>query len=83
MESAKNTKNYNKDLTYGVYQIQEELNTFKVVEDGKRRKRIYDYPDLNGHLSTLKTLIKDYYLKDIVPVLSKRKKNTPTSLSEG
>lgn len=69
MECAKRTKEYNKDLTYGIYQIQEELNTYEVKEEGKTRKRIYNYPDLNGNLITLKALIKDYYLTEIVPVL--------------
>lgn len=69
IECAKETGGYNPELTYGVYQIQEELNTFKTVKEGKQNKRVYDYPELNGNLSTLKAMLKDYYLDVIVPVL--------------
>jgi hypothetical protein len=65
-ESAKNTINYDANFTYGVYQIFTELNIYEKNELGKR---IYNYPELNGHLNTLKTLIKDYYNDEIVPTL--------------
>ena len=64
---AKLCKNYNSALTYGVYQIIDELNTYKVNDNDK--KRIYDYPILNGYLDTLKQLVKEYYLKESVPFL--------------
>ena len=64
---AKLCKNYNSALTYGVYQIIDELNTYKVNDNDK--KRIYDYPILNGYIDTLKQLVKEYYLKEIVPFL--------------
>ena len=32
-------------------------------------KTIYNYPELNGHLNTLKTMIKEYYNSEIVPFL--------------
>lgn len=67
-KSAKNTKNYNTKLTYGIYQIYDELNTFYKNE---LDKKVYDYPELNGHLNTLKTMLKLYYNKEIVPVLFK------------
>lgn len=66
LEEAKLTSNYNKELTYGVYQIKEELNTSHKNELGET---IYDYPVLNGDLSTLTSLIKNYYLDEIVPFL--------------
>jgi hypothetical protein len=66
-ECAKKTKKYNQNLTYGVYQIAKELNTFE--KDEETGKNIYHYPELNGHLITLKTLVKDYYLNEIVAVL--------------
>lgn len=69
IKCAKRTYNYDKELTYGVYQITEELNTYKVIEEGKKKVRVYDYPDLNGNLTTLKALIKEYYLTEIVPIL--------------
>ncbi|MGJ0457114.1 hypothetical protein NG782_10490 [Aliarcobacter cryaerophilus] len=67
-KSAKNTKNYNNKLTYGIYQIYDELNTFYKNE---LNKKVYDYPELNGHLNTLRTMLKLYYNKEIVPVLFK------------
>lgn len=66
LKDAKKTANYNKSLTYGIYQIQDELNTsFK----NDLNKVVYDYPILNGDLSTLKTLIRKYYIEEIVPFL--------------
>lgn len=66
LKSAKNTKNYNSKFTYGIYQIYDELNTFYRNEQDKK---VYDYPELNGHLNTLKTLLKKYYNDEIVPFL--------------
>lgn len=65
---AKQTENYDGSLTYGIYQIQIELNTFYM--DDKDNK-IYNYPQLNGSLLTIKQLVKEYYLKEIVPFLFK------------
>ena len=67
IELAKKTKNYNKKLTYGIYQITAELNTFE--RDNETGKINYDYPELHGHLQTMKKLIKDYYNIEIVPML--------------
>ena len=67
LKQAKKTKNYNKELTYGIYQIFAELNTY--YKDEETGKTVYDYPDLQGNLLTLKTLIKEYYLTEIVPTL--------------
>lgn len=66
LDNAKKTKNYDQTLTYGVYQISEELNTSYKDEKGNT---VYDYPELNGHLKTLKQLVKKYYLDEIVPFL--------------
>lgn len=66
LENAKKTENYNSDLTYGVYQIIDELNTSYKDE---KNKKVYNYPELNGHLNTLKQLVKKYYLDEIVPFL--------------
>lgn len=65
-ENAKKTENYDSDLTYGVYQIIDELNTSYKDE---KNKKVYNYPELNGHLNTLKQLVKKYYLDEIVPFL--------------
>lgn len=61
LEEAKKTKNYDPALTYGVYQITKELNTFHVEGSGKSKKKIYDYPGLNGYLRTLRHMLKAYY----------------------
>lgn len=64
--SAQKTDNYTSGSTYGVYQIYDELNTTYLDESNKKQ---YDYPDLNGHLVTLKAMIKEYYNAEIVPML--------------
>ena len=66
LTEAKKTENYNSQLTYSVYQIIDELNTSKKDENDKT---VYDYPELNGHLNTLKTMVKEYYNSEIVPFL--------------
>lgn len=68
LENAKKTANYDRTLTYGVYQIIDKLNTSHKDE---KNKTVYDYPELNGHLNTLKQLVKKYYLDEIVPFLFK------------
>lgn len=68
LTSAKKTKSYNNKINYGVYQIFSELNTFYKDEEGTIH---YDYPELNGNLSTLKALVKNYYNTEIVPFLFK------------
>lgn len=67
INSAKKTNEYNSKYTYGLYQIDEELNI--KYKDEILNKTIYTYPELNGNIKTLKSLLKDYYLKEIVPVL--------------
>ena len=69
LENAKKTKNYNPSLTYGIYQIFDELDTF--YKDSETDTTIYDYPELHGNLQSLKKLIKDYYNEEIVPTLFK------------
>ncbi len=66
LEDAKQTKEYNDSFNYGLYQIDEELNTKYKNEDGKT---IYNYPKLNGNILTLKKLLKDYYLESVAPKL--------------
>lgn len=65
---AKKTEKYDSKLTYSVYQIIDELNT---SEKDENDKTIYHYPELNGHLNTLKTMVKEYYNSEIVPFLFK------------
>lgn len=69
LQNAKLTKNYNPKYSYGVYQIEEELNTCQKVKDSKgRESNVYYYPIFNGQLNTLKSTLKDYYLSEIAPI---------------
>ncbi|MDD6005615.1 MAG: hypothetical protein PUC68_08095 [Firmicutes bacterium] len=58
---------YNANLRYGTYQINEEINIYTEINDGRRKERRYKYPDLNGNLDSLGTKLKDYYKKYIAP----------------
>ena len=69
LKEAKLTANYNSKYSYGVYQITKELNTYH--KDTITDKNVYDYPELNGDLITLKTKLKAYYLNDIKPLMFK------------
>ena len=64
---AERTDGYDASLTYGVYQIHAELDTFR--EDDVSGERIYDFPELHSALTGLKTSVKEYYLAEIVPPL--------------
>lgn len=59
LEKAAATGKMAEKFTYGPYQIEQEINTFHKDETGK--KNIYDYPELNAELNTLKVLLKTYY----------------------
>lgn len=65
LKEAQQTKNYKSNYTYGVYQITKELNTFHFEGTGTRKKKVYDYPTLNGDLNALRTKLKQYYLDHI------------------
>lgn len=65
LEEAKKTKEYQKELTYGVYQITKELNTSRKIGSGKSKKTVYDYPILNGYLEALRINLKKYYKSHI------------------
>lgn len=68
LEEAKKTKNYKQELTYGVYQMTKGLNTFVVTGSEKSKKKVYDYPELNGALETLKMNLKAYYNTHILQI---------------
>lgn len=69
LDNAKNTENYKTELTYGLYQIDIELNTFDI--DERTGGKTYHYPELNGNIKTLKQMTKEYYNSEIVPTLFK------------
>lgn len=64
---AKKTDNYNPTMTYGVYQIFAELDTSR--KDEQAGNTIWDNIELHSALSALKTLVRNYYNAEIVPVL--------------
>ena len=64
---AKKTANYQHQFNYGLYQIKTELNTTHI--DQETGKNVPDYIELNGYIETLASLVKDYYLQEIVPTL--------------
>ena len=66
LSKAKSTKAYNRKYTYGTYQIDEELNTrYKNEND----EWIYDHPELNTAINSLKTKLAKYYENIIQPKL--------------
>jgi hypothetical protein len=66
LTKSKSTKEYNSKYTYGTYQIDEELNTrYKNEND----EVIYDYPELNTAINSLKTKLTKYYESIIQPKL--------------
>lgn len=65
MDEAAQTAGYDASKTYGVYQITKELNTSHTEGTGKSEKTIYDYPVLNGDLTTLRVMLKAYYKSHI------------------
>ncbi len=67
LENAKKNPNYQKKLTYGIYQISTELDTSH--KDEETDKIVYDDPELHGNLITMKKLVKAYYQQQIVPTL--------------
>lgn len=67
LSEAMQTKNYDCKWKYGVYQITKELNTFVEVAKGKSKKKVWDDPELNGDLNSLRTKLKAYYKKYILP----------------
>lgn len=71
LEEAQGTKNYKPELTYGVYQITKELNTFKEVGSGRTKTKVYDYPNLNSNLNSLRIKLKEYYKSHITDKMFK------------
>ena len=66
MNAVKSTAEYDSSITYGIYQIFAEIDTsYKDEEDNT----VWNNIEVHSALQTLKTLIKDYYNKEIVPTL--------------
>lgn len=69
LQYAKKSKAYNPALTYGVYQIFAELDTSH--KDDITGDTVWDNVELHSALSALKSLVKEYYNSEIVPILFK------------
>ena len=71
LAEAKKTANYDSNLTYGVYQITKELNTSHKEGSGTSKKTVYDYPNLNSYLVSLRDNLKEYYKSHITDKMFK------------
>lgn len=71
LTEAKKTANYNPKLTYGIYQITKELNTSHEEGTGTSKKIVYDYPNLNSYLVSLRDNLKAYYKSHITDKMFK------------
>ena len=69
INNAKTTKDYQPSVNYGLYQIKDELDSFYIVQNKGKKKKIYEYKDMHSDIDTLSKLVKAYYLKEIVPTL--------------
>lgn len=67
IEEARKVKEYDSKMTYGVYQIYDELDTS--YTDKASGKTIYNNVELHSALRLLKTRVREYYNKNIVPTL--------------
>ena len=59
---------YNPDFTYGIYQIDKEIDTTYYDEKGNC---CHNYGNLQNQLKAIKAKAKDYYAKEIAPILMK------------
>ncbi len=66
LQRAKVTSEYDPSLTYGVYQIFDEIDTSYKDDEGNT---VWNNIEVHSALQTLKELVKAYYNKEIVPTL--------------
>ena len=71
LSEAKKTASYYSALTYGVYQIARELNTAHKEGTGTSERIVYDYPELNCYLISLRDNLKLYYKSHITAKMFK------------
>lgn len=67
LNHVKETKEYRKELTYGIYQIFAEIDTS--YTDEITGKTVYNNIQVHSDLQAMKELCKTYYNSEIVPVL--------------
>ncbi len=65
---ARKTQEFNKEYTYGLYQIENDIN-IKIDSGSRNKKRepimVHKYPDLNSEISNLKDMLNKYYEDNI------------------
>ena len=66
LEEAKKCEEYDPEITYGLFQIHADLDTFEIDENDVK---VWNHRELHSALQTMKTLIRGYYNKEIVPTL--------------
>ena len=54
-----------------MYQITKELNTYHEEGTGTSKKKVYDYPNLNSYLVSLRDNLKEYYKSHITDKMFK------------
>ena len=67
LNHVKETKEYRKELTYGIYQIFAEIDTS--YNDEITGKTVYNNIQVHSDLQAMKELCKTYYNSEIVPIL--------------
>lgn len=67
LAAIQQTDEYQSQLTYGIYQIHAEIDTFHLDEESG--KKVYHHVVVHSALRTIKELLKDYYNTEIVPTL--------------
>ncbi|MDP2090534.1 MAG: hypothetical protein Q8K30_02950 [Candidatus Gracilibacteria bacterium] len=79
LEVAKNTNNYKNNFTYGLYQIIQDLNTYKyngnsytkdeikklILSKTEKKFVSVEYLELNTKIDAMKKLLKEYYKNQI------------------
>ena len=62
LDKVKKTQEYNQRFSYGLYQIEKEINL-------RNEDKEYIHPDIHNDIQVLKTLLKTYYAQYIVKKL--------------
>ena len=69
MGHVKETTEYDSRMTYGIYQIAEEIDTSYKDTTSKKARTVYNNIQVHSDLRAMKELCKAYYNREIVPTL--------------
>lgn len=62
LEKVQKKVHYKKSFTYGLYQIEKEINMYdEIVKSNKKKEKIYHDVELNTKINSLKKKLKEYY----------------------